>query len=135
MCPYKYNYLIGIKSQMYDLSLKIVLHAKSNGIKPTAKLYMTSVRTVRKWFMRYKESGKSGLKDVSRRPQNSPNAIPEENRKLIKELRDKTHFGASRLKAEYNLTNYSRTINKVFHRYGLIKKRKRKHHKKGSFSF
>ena len=115
---------------MFDLTPRMVLQAKSNGIKPTAKLYMTSVRIVRKWFRRYKESGKSGLKDVSRRPQNSPNAIPEEKRKLIKELRDKTHFGASRLKAEYNLTNSSRTINKVLHRYGLIKKRKRKHHKK-----
>jgi hypothetical protein len=53
-----------------------------------------------------------------------------EKRKLIKELRDKTHFGASRLKAEFNLPHSARTINKVFRRYNLIRKRKRKHHKK-----
>ena len=103
MCPYKYNDLIGMKSQMFDLRLRIVLHAKSNGIKPTAKLFMTTPRSVRKWLRRYNESGKNGLKDVSRRPQNNPNAIPEENRELIKKLRDKTHFGASRLKVEFNL--------------------------------
>ena len=130
MCVYKYNDLIGMKSQMFDLRLRMVLHAKSNGIKPTAKLFMTTSGTVRKWLRRYNESGKSGLKNVSRRPQNSPNSIPEENRKLIKELRDKTHFGASRLKAEFNLPHSARTINKVFHKYNLIKKRKRKHHKK-----
>ena len=70
MCPYKYNVLIGMKCQMFDLRLRMVLQAKSNGIKPTAKLFMTTPATVRKWFRRYKESGKSGFKDVSRRPQN-----------------------------------------------------------------
>jgi transposase-like protein len=78
MCPYKYNALIGMKSQMYDLRLRIVLHAKSSGVKPTARLFMTTPDTVRKWLRRYSESGKNGLKDVSRRPQNSPNSIPEE---------------------------------------------------------
>lgn len=130
MYPYKYNALIGMKCQMFDLRLRMVLHAKSNGIKPAAKLFMTTPDTVRKWLRRYNESGKNGLKDVSRRPQNSPNAIPEANRELIKKLRDKTHFGASRLKGEFNLTHSARTINKVFHKYNLIKKRKRKHHKK-----
>jgi transposase len=129
MCPYKYNDLIEMKSQMFDLRLRIVLHAKSNGIKPTAKLFMTTPDTVRKWLRRYKESGKGGLKDVSRRPQNRPNSIPEESRELIKELRGKTHFGASRLKAEFNLPHSVRTINKVFQKYDLIKKRKRKNHK------
>ena len=111
MYPYKYNALIGMKCQMFDLRLRMVLHAKSNGIKPAAKLFMTTPDTVRKWLRRYNESGKNGLKDVSKRPQNSPNAIPEANRELIKKLRDKTHFGASRLKGEFNLTHSARTIN------------------------
>ncbi len=93
-----------MKCQMFELRLRMVSQAKSNDIKPAAKLFMTTPATVRKWFRRYKESGEIGLKDVSRHPQNSPNSIPGEKRKLIKELRGKTHFGASRLKAEYNLT-------------------------------
>lgn len=49
MCVYKNSDLIGMKSQMFDLRLRMVLQAKSNGIKPAAKLYMTTAKTVRKW--------------------------------------------------------------------------------------
>lgn len=115
---------------MYDVRLKMVMYAKSEGIKPAARLFNTTAVTVRKWLSRYEEQSRSGLKDKSRRPMSNPNAISEEKRDQIKALREQTHFGASRLKVEFELPFSSRTIHKVFRKANLVRKRKKKHHKK-----
>jgi transposase-like protein len=41
------------KADKFDLRLRIVKHALVYGIKPTARVFETTPRTVRKWLRRY----------------------------------------------------------------------------------
>jgi transposase len=117
--------------KMFDLRLKMAQSANLIGNKPTAKIFKTTVLTVKKWKNRYNEFGKKGLKDVSKKPYNSPNKLNEiEQQKIIK-LRKQTHFGANRLKHEFELDFSNRTIHKIIKKAGLVpKRRKKKHHTK-----
>ena len=59
----------------FFIRLKIVESAKLIGIKPTARKYNTTNKTVKKWVKRFKLNGKAGLKDKSKKPVRSPNEI------------------------------------------------------------
>ena len=125
-----YTLILG-KCQMFDLRFKMALKANSIGIKPTARMFETSIPTVKKWMIRYNLRGKKGLLNQSRKPKSSPNQISEENSNYIETLRKKTNFGSERLRQEFELPHSNRTIHKVFKRLGLVKKkRQKKHHTK-----
>ena len=116
---------------MFDLRLKIALSANDVGNKTTARLFKTTVATVKKWKKRYNELGKKGLMNLSKKPHTSPNELSEKCKQKIIDLRKKTHFGANRLKHEFNLPNSNRIIHKIIKNAGLVaKKRKKKHHTK-----
>jgi transposase len=53
----------------------MVKYAQKHGIKPTAKAFHTTPKTVRKWVRRFEEEKKPGLRDRSKRPQQCPNQI------------------------------------------------------------
>ena len=53
----------------------MVIHAKNHGLKPAARTFATTPKTVRKWLYRFKEGGYQALADASRRPHTSPRAI------------------------------------------------------------
>lgn len=129
-CPYNYYDMIRNKNQVFNYRLKMVQYAKTNGIKPAAAYFHTTAKTVRKWLARYKEEGNKGLIDRSRKPHNSPKKLRTEEEKKIKELRERTHFGAQRLKMEFELPYSNRTIHKVIKKAGMVKPKKRKHQKK-----
>lgn len=57
--------------------------------------------TLRKWLRRYEQFGLSGLKNLSRRPKNSPNVkVGPHEESLILELRKQRNLGARRIKNE-----------------------------------
>jgi transposase len=59
--------------------------------------------TLRKWVVRYKDSGESGLKSLSRRPHRSPNRkVTEEDRNEMLRLR-REGKGARRIKSHLRL--------------------------------
>src|ERR1700730_11753241 len=59
--------------------------------------------TLRKWVVRYKDSGESGLKSLSRRPHHSPNRkVTEEDRNEMLRLR-REGKGARRIKTHLRL--------------------------------
>jgi len=51
----------------------MVKHAIEHGIKPTARVFMTTPETVRKWVKRYGQGGYRALDDASRAPHHPPN--------------------------------------------------------------
>jgi len=53
----------------------LVEYALKYGIKPTAREFKTTPKTVRKWVERYKAEKKPGLQNRSRKPHRSPNQI------------------------------------------------------------
>jgi len=62
-----------------DKRLEMVRSAHEIGIKPTARLYKCCRNVVKKWCKRYALYGIKGLKDLSRRPKNSPKRINDED--------------------------------------------------------
>ncbi|MEA3493373.1 MAG: helix-turn-helix domain-containing protein [Candidatus Margulisiibacteriota bacterium] len=109
----------------------MVQRVKEIGIKPTAREYMASVVTVRKWHRRYLSKGLDGLLDESKRPK-QPRKLPKADEERIVELRKrrKNRISCWAIKASLKLPYSTCTIYRVLKDHGLIGKRKRKYQKK-----
>src|SRR4029077_6245317 len=57
----RYFDLVCEMKNAYNHRLRLVESAKQRGIKPTARLFATTVPTVRKWLRRFQQHGPSGL--------------------------------------------------------------------------
>jgi len=110
------------------LRLRMARHAQKDGVKPTAALFGTTPKTVRKWLRRFDGTLQS-LTDHSRAPKRPAGRLTKRDEQRIVQLK-KTHrrFGAERLKAMYELPYAPATIRKVAKAHGLQKIRRRKKH-------
>jgi len=107
----------------------MVIYAKEHGVKPAARLYATTPKTVRKWLMRFIEGGYKDLADLSRRPHYSPRAVPKDDAKHIVKLKDKyKRLGAEQVKTLENLTTSAKTIRKIWRENGVSSRKRRKKH-------
>ena len=52
MCPYPYYTVMREVTAPKHLCLRMVLYAKTHGIKPAARVFATTVKTIRKWLRR-----------------------------------------------------------------------------------
>jgi transposase-like protein len=113
------------KQQRYQM----VVYAREHGIKPTARLYATEPKTVRKWLRRYEAGGYQALSDTSRRPKHSPNKTPAELTKEIIKLKAKyKRLGAEQIKVLEALPVSSKTIRKIWRENGVSSRQRRKKH-------
>ena len=97
--PAPYFDLIREMKNAYNHRLRLVAHARQHGIKATARLFQTTVPTVRKWLRRYQRQGPSGLIERSRAPHHCPHQTPLDlERQVIQLRRQLPTFGAARLK-------------------------------------
>jgi transposase-like protein len=62
----RYFDLVREMKNTYNHRLWLVESVQRRGIKPTARLFATTVPTVRKWWRRYQQRGPSGLLPLSR---------------------------------------------------------------------
>ena len=123
--------MITSNSKNFDLRKKMVDFAKKYGIKPAARQFQTTPKTVRKWLQRYDTEHNQGLFDRSRRPHFSPNKTSSEFEKQVLDRRRKTPgFGAKRLIQEFDLPVSHNVANRIFREHNLLRKRRKKHHKK-----
>jgi transposase len=123
------------KSDKFDLRLRIVKHAISGGIKPTARLFNTTSKTVRKWLKRYREERLAGLNELPRIPLSCPHKISSAmERKIVRLRREFPFKGSKRLKREHNLACSHEAIRRVLKMYGLVMKRRKKHKRKRDLS-
>jgi transposase-like protein len=60
----------------YNHRMRLVHSARQLGIKPTARLFQTTVPTVRKWLRRYQQHGPRALIPLSRAPHHQPGKTP-----------------------------------------------------------
>ncbi len=92
--------------------------------------YGISRKTGYKWIKRYKEHGVDGLKEVSRRPHNSPYGTPVAVKKEIIELRKRYGWGPKKLLSIMGRKHPNRylpgrsTVCDILKLEGLIKKRR-----------
>ena len=127
----RYFDLIREMRSAYNHRLRLVESVRQRGIKPTARLFLTSTLTVRKWWRRYQQHGPSGLQEHSRAPYRSPQKTSAEIEQQVLTLRRQLPtFGAARLKREFDLPVSHMAIQRIWRQHGLLKKRRRKYQRK-----
>mgnify|MGYP001610655437 FL=1 len=129
MCPYAWYQVMRLSKDKKQQRYQMVIYAKEHGIKPTARLYATAPKTVRKWLKRFDEGGYQALSDLSRRPHSSPRAISDEQIKKIVALKGVyKRLGAQQVKILENLPVSSKTIRKIWYEAGVSSRLRRKKH-------
>src|SRR5712691_1794303 len=115
----------------YNHRLRLVHSARQLGIKPTARLFQTTVSTVRKWLRRYQQQGPRGLIELSRTPHHQPGKTPFAVEQQVLALRQQLPtFGARRLIREFDLPLSRRSLERIWRAHGLLHKRRRKYQRK-----
>lgn len=119
------------KADKFDLRLRMVKHALVYGVKPTARVFDTTPKTVRKWLRRYEQERLAGLNELPRIPLTCPHKTPPViERKVVRLRKDYPFMGAKRLKRQHNLSCSHEAIRRILNEHGLIKKRRKKHKRK-----
>ena len=117
---------------LIEKRLEMIRHANETGIKKAAKFYNCSKNTIKKWLKRYNVYGIDGLVDKSRKPNNSPRKIKQEDIDKITETsitakEKKKHITVKNIRKATNITSYSDgTINRYINK-AIGKKKNRKH--------
>jgi transposase-like protein len=129
--PARYFDLVRDMKHPYDHRLRLVESAKQRGIKATARLFATTVPTVRKWLRRFQQHGPSGLVENSRARHHQPHKTPPAVEAQLLELRKLLPtFGSRRLKREFDLPVGHCAIERIWRQHDLMKKRRRKYQRK-----
>lgn len=119
-----------MKGRRYILRQKLVAYAWEHGRKATARVFGCSRNTIRKWLRRYRRRKPSSLNEESRRPHGCPHQTPAAVERRVVHLRDRTGFGAERLKEEFDLACGVSAIKRIIRQHHLSRPRKRKHQTK-----
>src|SRR3984893_9526711 len=132
MTASRYCDLVGeMKESIYKHRLRLVESARARGIKPTARLFATTVPTVRKWVRRYQQQGPSRLLALSRARHRQAHKPPPGREAHLLELRKTLPpFGSRRLIREFDLPISHGTLERIWRQHGLLKKRRRKYQRK-----
>jgi transposase len=120
-------------ASQFDLRLRLVQYARQHGIKPAARAFATTPKTVRKWLNRYRQERLAGLNELPRIPLSCPHKTKPQMEAKIVALRQQFPFmGAKRLKRMHNLAPSHEAIRRILKEHGLSAKRAKKHKRKAS---
>ena len=104
--PVEYRSMMRSKDAVFRFGVRrtMVLEAVEKGIKPTARAFQATVRTVRKWVKRYREQGLPGLEELSRAPKHIPHKTSEDVAAVVvAKKRVLKGYGARRMVKEFDL--------------------------------
>ena len=119
------------KADKFDLRLRIIKSVQAIGVKPTARLFATTTKTVRKWMSRYQQERLTGLNELPRIPHRCPHKTSPTLEVKVVGLRKQFPFkGSKRLKREHNLPCSHEAIRRILNQHGLTRKRVKKHKRK-----
>jgi transposase len=114
-----------------QLRFELVRYARKHGVKPAARQFRTTPKTVRKWLARWTPGTKRGLQSQSRAPKNPARRITEAQRQEVIALKRRLpSWGAERLRQLYALTVSEKSIRAIWHQEGLVRTKRRKHRTK-----
>jgi transposase-like protein len=98
----------------------MVKHVTAYGVKPAARLFDTTPKTVRKWLKRYKQERLSGLNELTRIPHNCPHRTSAVLERKIVEIRKRYPFmGDERIKRTHNLPCSHSAIGRIWPGHAL----------------
>src|SRR5712692_5556234 len=116
----RYFDLVREMKNPYNHRLRLVESARQRGIKPTARLFATTIPTVRKWLRRYHQQGASGLLELSRAPHLQPRkTLPALEQQLVELRKSLPTFGARRLIREFDLPISHRALDRIWRAHDL----------------
>lgn len=125
MCPNSYYDNMRLVKDKKSYRRKFVLFAQQAGVKPAARAFGSTPKTVRKWLMRWRELGEAGLDD--RRGHPGQSKIPDaERKKAVRLKKAMPSFGAERIRRDYGLGISEKAVRKVWREAGLIRRKRRK---------
>lgn len=128
MCPVPYYELMRQSKDPRHFRFQMVRFAQKEGVKPAARAFATTPKTVRKWLRRYQQQGYAGLKELSRAPHQPAYQItPGQRRKAIRLKRELRSWGAARIKRHFELPISEKALRRIWRQEGLLKKKRRKH--------
>jgi transposase InsO family protein len=84
--------VMSIREEFVQLGMQ-----KGSNIRMLCRRYEISSRTAYKWIQRYKQAGKSGLADRSKRPERSPKRTAEKMERLVLQKRAETGWGGRKI--------------------------------------
>jgi transposase len=129
--PVPYFDLLRAMKNPFDFRLRLVTHARQQGIKAAARAFRTTVPTVRKWLRRHQAQGLKGLQELSRAPHSCPHKITGKLARQVVQLRRQLPtFGAQRLKREWDLPLSHMAIQRILRQHHLLRPRRRRYQKK-----
>jgi len=127
----RYFDLVREMKEPYNHRLRLVESAKLRGIKCTARLFATTVPTVRKWLRRFRQQGPSGLLEQSRARRRQPHQTPPHIEAQLVQLRKTLPtFGSRRLIREFDLRIGHNALERIWREHGLLHKRRKKYQRK-----
>lgn len=132
-----YDQIVRMKhnADKFELRLRLVRFAQSQGVKPAARAFDTTPKTIRKWLNRYQQERLTGLNELPRIPLFCPHKISASLERKIVALRKRFPFmGAKRLRYEHDLPCSHQAIGRVLKAFGLTQKRRKKHQRKKSLA-
>ncbi len=131
MCPISYYTMIRKSKEKTYFRLQLVMYAEKHGVKPCARAFNTTPKTVRKWVKRYNLQGYKALENISKAPHNIPHKIkPELETQIIKHKKNLPSWGALRLKRDFKLPCSDKAISRVYRENNLTRIKRRKHQTK-----
>ena len=119
---------------IFSIRVELVNYAMNHGIKPTARKFGTTVKTVKKWLNAFKNKGKNNLYNKSRKPKKNPNEmLPYWKFKILDECKrlndNNKRIRAKRIQRKLEVPYSLPTILKFIKNNGYLKikntKRKR----------
>ena len=129
MCPYPWYQVMRFSKDKKQQRYQMVIYALRHGVKPAARTYATTPKTIRKWIKRFNQGNYQALDDLSRRPKHSPNALSVEITTHIIKLKTKyKRLGAEQVKILENLPVSPKTIRKIWCNNGISNRKRRKKH-------
>ncbi len=131
MCPIPYYTMKRQSKDPQYLRFELARRAQEHGIKPTAKQFGTTPKTVRKWLKRWIPGTLQGLQDQSRAPKHPfRRVLPAQRQEALDLKRQLPSWGAQRIKRDYDLSLSEKAIRKIWHQEGLLKRKRKKHQTK-----
>ncbi len=131
MTPIPYFKMMRESKDPKYLRLEIVRYAQQHGVKPAARIFGTTPKTIRKWLRRWQPRTLAGLDELSRAPKNPAAAITAEQRQRVIDLKHRLPtWGAQRLKRDFGLALSEKAIRRIWHQENLLQRKRRKHRTK-----
>jgi transposase len=110
------------------LRFELVRFARGHGVKPAAREFGTTPKTVRKWLRRWEPGSLRGLADRSRAPLHPRQGIAAAQRRRVVSLKRRVpSWGAQRLKRDFALPLSEKAIRRIWREEGLLRRKRRKH--------